>query len=248
MVLFFSPHFYLWLSAWRITTWGQQQPPPLQIHWATCDLPLPLHSLSVQGEPRCPISDYQCRSRLRCTTQPDAGEFMPSEQSWTRDSRRQEGSAHKPHMLSPTKTALSCTSNRIPPQRYSATKLCFSWSSVTPHLLPCLIFLVPTLLLTWYCTTHPSKASAASPQTFCFLRIMDKSFRLPRSSMKLVIFGPVTLLKQYFPRTWVHVRHNCFLIFLSSASLWAPPIQRWILEWKFYSQIIKVKTLLCHHV
>lgn len=132
VVLFFSHHFYLWLSAWRITTWGQQQPPRLQIHWATCDLPLPLHSLSVQGEPRCPISDYQCRSRLRCTTQPDAGEFMPSEQSWTRDSRRQEGSAHKPHMLSPTKTALSCTSNRIPPQRYSATKLCFSWSSVTP--------------------------------------------------------------------------------------------------------------------
>lgn len=126
--------------------WHEESPPevtnshcPLQLHWATYDLPIPLHSppaLSLSRE------SLGVPSQPTWQHKPDAGEFMPSKKTWTSDSKRQKGSAQKPHTLSSTKTVLSCTRNRIPPRRYSATKLCFSWSSVT-HFLPCLLSLSP---------------------------------------------------------------------------------------------------------
>ena len=53
VVLFFSHHFYLWLSTWRITTWGHQQPPPspdsLSHIWPPLTLPLTAWSQSLSA-------------------------------------------------------------------------------------------------------------------------------------------------------------------------------------------------------
>lgn len=113
--------------AWRITTWGHQQPlpPPASLsHLAASPYSSTHHLLSVfPGEPRCPISTY-------LATQARRRGVHALQKTWTSDSKRQKAQHKSPTRSLPPRLSWAVLGTEYL-LRYSATKLCFSWSSVT---------------------------------------------------------------------------------------------------------------------